>query len=140
MESSRDAPRQDTPPPVADSALLRWRLVLGPESSGQGGGGIWDGAEAALGGDPRLAGIDRALEFLYGEERQGGLQGSMPYVPTWLGDIRRYFPREVVAFMEKDAIERRGLKQLLLEPETLATLEKDVGLVATILSFKNVMP
>jgi uncharacterized protein with von Willebrand factor type A (vWA) domain len=42
--------------------------------------------------------------------------------------------------MEKDAIERRGLKQLLLEPETLQTLEKDVGLVATILAFKDQMP
>ena len=33
----------------------------------------------------------------------------MPYVPTWLGDIRRYFPRDVVAFLEQEAIERRGL-------------------------------
>ena len=70
----------------------------------------------------------------------GGLGASVPYVPTWLGDIRRYFPREVVAFMEKDAIERRGLKQLLLEPETLQTLEKDVSLVATMLAFKDLMP
>jgi Mg-chelatase subunit ChlD len=61
-------------------------------------------------------------------------------VATWLGDIRRYFPREVVAFMEKDAIERKGLKQLLLEPETLQSLEPDVGLVATILAFKHLMP
>ena len=121
-----------------EAALLRWRLALGPEPAGAGG--LWGEAEAALAGEPTLAGVDRALDFLYGEERQGGLQGSMPYVPTWLGDIRRYFPREVVAFMEKDAIERRGLKQLLLEPETLAGLEKDVGLVATILSFKSLMP
>jgi hypothetical protein len=64
----------------------------------------------------------------------------MPYVPTWLGDIRRYFPRETVAFLEKDAIENRGLKHLLFEPETLATLEKDIGLVATIMNFKDMMP
>ena len=125
----------------ADSAaLLRWRLVLGPESDARSGGGLFDAAEASIRTDPTLAGVDRALDFLYGEEREAGLGGSLPYVPTWLGDIRRYFPREVVAFMEKDAIERRGLKQLLLEPETLQTLEKDVGLVATILSFKNLMP
>jgi uncharacterized protein with von Willebrand factor type A (vWA) domain len=61
-------------------------------------------------------------------------------VPTWLGDIRRYFPRDVVAFMEKEAIDRRGLRQLLLEPETLASLEKDVALAATILGFKSLMP
>ena len=63
--------------------------------------------------------FDRALEFLYGDERSAGLESSATYIPTWLGDIRRYFPRDVVAFLEKDAIENRGLKQLLLEPETL---------------------
>lgn len=124
------------------AALLRWRLVLGADKQrqGSGGNGIWGEAEAALGADGRLAGIDEALSFLYSEERSAGLGGSSPYVATWLGDIRRYFPRDVVAFLEKDAIELRGLKQLLLEPETLDHLEKDVGLVATILAFKNLMP
>jgi hypothetical protein len=128
--------------PEAQAALLRWRLVLGPPPSGGGGAGgdLWAETQAALGQDADLAALDRALDFLYGAERTGGLAGSMPYVPTWLGDIRRYFPREVVAFMEKDAVERRGLKQLLLEPETLQTLEKDVGLVATLLAFKDMMP
>src|SRR5262249_10481882 len=45
-----------------------------------------------------------------------------------------------VSFMEKDAIERRGLKQLLFEPETLLSLERSIGLVATILAFKHLMP
>jgi VWA domain containing CoxE-like protein len=123
-------------------ALLRWRLVLGqPAEAGGGlGAAAWGDTEAALGEDADLAALDRALDFLYGGERTGALGASMPYLPTWLGDIRRYFPREVVAFMEKDAIERRGLKQLLLEPETLQALEKDVGLVATLLAFKNMMP
>ncbi|HEY7064504.1 MAG TPA: VWA domain-containing protein [Chloroflexota bacterium] len=124
----------------AQAALLRWRLVLGPPPGGAGAAGLWADAQAAVEQDARLAALDRALDFLYGGERTGSLEASMPYVPTWLGDIRRYFPREVVAFMEKDAIERRGLKQLLLEPETLQSLEKDIGLVATILAFKNLMP
>jgi Mg-chelatase subunit ChlD len=103
---------------------------------------LWQQAEAALRADGTLAGIDGALDFLYGEERERptGMGESRPYVPTWLGDIRRYFPREVVAFMEKEAIDRKGLKQLLLEPETLQTLEKNVDLVATILAFKDLMP
>jgi uncharacterized protein with von Willebrand factor type A (vWA) domain len=119
--------------------------VLGPPPAprtGQGiAGGIWDDAQGALDADARLGDLDRALDFLYGQdERSGGLEGSSPHVATWLGDIRRYFPRETVAFMEKDAIERKGLKQLLLEPETLQSLEKDAGLVATILAFKHLMP
>jgi len=127
----------------ARRALLRWRLVLGPQtaSQGGGGGGLWGEAEATIAGDAGLQGLDGALDFLYGEgERSAGSGASNPHVATWLGDIRRYFPREVVAFMEKDAVERKGLRQLLMEPEALQSLEKDVGLVATILAFKHLMP
>src|SRR4051794_28028900 len=98
----------------AEAALLRWRLILGPPPAGGGGQGLWQDADAAVASNPQLAGIDGALDFLYGDSRLGGLGDSVPYVPTWLGDIRRYFPHDVVAFMEKDAIELRGLKQLLL--------------------------
>jgi uncharacterized protein with von Willebrand factor type A (vWA) domain len=120
---------------------LRWRLVLGPQAGGQGAGGLWDGVEAALGVDPRLRDLDNALDFHYGQDdRSAGSGASSPHVATWLGDIRRYFPNEVVAFMEKDAVERKGLKQILMEPEVLQSLEKDVGLVATILAFKHLMP
>jgi hypothetical protein len=134
----------------ATRALLRWRMVLGtPQTKPSGGGcrpcsacggGMWGEAEREIEGNEQLRVIDDALDFLYGDERSGGLENSAPYVPRWLGDIRRYFPRDVVAFMEKDAIERRGLNQLLMEPETLQSLEKNVGLVATILSFKHLMP
>jgi Mg-chelatase subunit ChlD len=131
-------------PEAARRALLRWRLVLGPAGGQGGAGGIWSDAEAALAGDGRWGEVDRALDFLYGPEdqtdRSAGSGASSPHVATWLGDIRRYFPREVVAFMEKDAIEQKGLKQLLLEPEALQSLEKDVSLVATILAFKHLMP
>ena len=145
----------------AQGALLRWRLVLGPprgaggaragrggrmaprEAGAEGGDEMWGEAEAALRGDADLSGMDAALDFLYGGDERGrptGMGDSMPYVATWLGDIRRYFPREVVAFLEKEAIDRRGLKELLLEPETLQSLEKDVNLLATILTFKDRMP
>src|SRR5262245_62702090 len=125
--------------PEAEAALLRWRLVLGAPPD-PADATLWGEAHASVSQSADLAALDRALDFLYGGERTGGLAASMPYVPTWLGDIRRYFPRETVAFLEKDAIERRGLKQLLLEPETLATLERDVNLVATIVGFKDLMP
>lgn len=125
---------------TAEAALLRWRLILGPSRSGDGSGALWSGVEQQIGTDQQLAGVDQALDFLYGQERSAGLGGSVPYLPTWLGDIRRYFPTPVVSFLQKDAIEQRGLKQLLLEPETLASLEKDVSLAATILQYKEMMP
>ena len=68
-----------------------------------------------------------ALAQLYGgdEEKQKsrrnvGHGGSAPRVARWLGDIREFFPASVVQVIQKDAFERLGLKQMLLEPEFLA--------------------
>ncbi|MER3439722.1 MAG: hypothetical protein C4346_20200 [Chloroflexota bacterium] len=129
-----------SPDPRLDAALLRWRLVIGPEPHGAPASGMFGDAEAMIQNNAMLSGVDRALDFLYGDERGADLSASLPYVPTWLGDIRRYFPRQTVAFLEREAIERRGLRQLLFEPETLGALERDIHLVTTILGFKDLMP
>jgi Mg-chelatase subunit ChlD len=68
------------------------------------------------------------------------LQGSAPNVARWLGDIREYFPSSVVQLMQKDAMERLGLQQMLLEPEMLRSVQADVHLVATLLSLNRLMP
>jgi Mg-chelatase subunit ChlD len=128
--------------PQQDERLRRWRLLLG---------GGDDGTGHRLGGDD--AGIDAALGALYdhGEpgsgaggagkgSRRGGLGSSKPNVARWLGDIRRYFPASVVRVMQRDAIERLNLRQLLLEPELLEAVETDVHLVADLLALKDVMP
>jgi hypothetical protein len=59
---------------------------------------------------------------------------------SWLGDIREYFPPSVVRVMQKDALERLGLQQMLCEPELLSAVEPDVHLVATLLSLDRIMP
>ncbi|WP_372339590.1 VWA domain-containing protein [Nocardiopsis sp. CC223A] len=94
--------------------------------------------------------MDAALEALYnrgdtadsggGGGRSAGLGGSAPRVARWLGDIREYFPSTVVQVMQKDAMERLGLHQLLLEPEMMEAVEPDVHLVGTLLSLNRVMP
>jgi len=107
----------------------RWRLLLGEPSE--------------LDLPQQDAGIDRCLAALYepGEKKgKGGLGGSFPNVARWLGDIRGYFPSSVVQVMQRDAIDRLGLKQLLLEPEFLEAVEPDVHLVSTLLSLGQVMP
>jgi hypothetical protein len=117
----------------------RWRLAVGGE----------DQALAAE-DDQRLS---RALSMLYGEgeaaggsgggrggKGRGGLGRSAPSVARWLGDIRQFFPTPVVQVVQKDAMERLGLQQMLLEPELLAAIEADVNLVATLVSLRNVMP
>lgn len=88
--------------------------------------------------------MDAALEALYrddgGEKGRGSLGASAPNVARWLGDIRSYFPSDVVRVMQKDALERLNLQQMLLEPEMLAAAEPDVHLVATLLSLSRVIP
>jgi hypothetical protein len=61
-------------------------------------------------------------------------------VARWLGDIRTYFPSTVVQVMQRDAIDRLNLRQLLLEPEMLSSVEPDVHLVSTLLSLNGLLP
>mgnify|MGYP000530302262 CR=1 FL=1 len=112
--------------------LVRWRLVLG--------GGEADGTGVALQGEQ--LGMDKVLGQLYDAdgERKGGLGGSSPKVQRWLGDIRKYFPTPIVQVMQKDAYDRLGLQQMLLEKESLELVEADVHLVATLLNLKSIIP
>jgi Mg-chelatase subunit ChlD len=121
---------------TTDERLRRWRLALG----GDDDGGLSD----------RDRRIDLALAALYDAggggpargvpARRGGLGGSAPRVARWLGDIREFFPASVVQVIQKDAFERLGLKQMLLEPEFLAALEADVHLVADLIALRSAIP
>lgn len=126
-------------------ALLRWRLALGSgaeqTSAGFGLAGL-EAAAGALGVDPvRVKDLDGALSFVYDEGAKGGGAGrSRPYLPDWLAALRDFFSHDVVALVQKDAIERKGLTQLLFEPETLPFLERNVELVATLVAAKGMIP
>jgi len=117
-----------------EERLRRWRLVLG--------GGEADGI--CQGGGPSLSDsdskMDAALQALYDSERSGGLGKSCPNVARWLGDIRTYFPTSVVQILQKDAIERLNLRQMLLEPELLQEIVPDVHMVASLVSLAGVIP
>jgi len=112
----------------------RWTLALGVE----------DGAGGGLSDKDRR--INQALGALYDEPEDdakkgaGSLSRSSPRVAKWLGDIREFFPTPVVQVIQKDAFERKGLRQLLMEPEFLATLEADVELVADLVTMRDIMP
>lgn len=113
-----------------DDADRRWRLVLGAAADDELG--------RPAGAD---RGIDEALAALYEPgPKKAGLGASAPSVARWLGDIRRYFPTPVVSLLQRDAVERLDLEQLLLEPELLDTLEPNVDLVATLIGLGDVMP
>jgi hypothetical protein len=132
--------------------LRRWRLLLGSCAAPALGLGTLTGEDAA---------IDDALGALYddgGESgrlatggagggaggqaaaRTGALGRSAPRVARWLGDIRQYFPSTVVQVMQRDAIDRLDLRQLLFEKEMLETVQPDVHLVGSLLSLRSLMP
>lgn len=127
--------------------IERWRLVLGKtaEESLCQSAGMAVGAPI-LGG--QLAELDGALGAIYeneepekkGEPRSAGLGKSSVRLAKWLGDIRSYFPSDVVAVIQQDAIEKKGLKQLLFEPETLGQVEPNIDLVGTLMSLKEMIP
>src|SRR6266478_2557815 len=123
--------------------LKRWRLILGhhaQDSLAQMGGGCQL--------SPEQIGMDEALAAIYdetsGEEgrskRSAGLGPSAPSLAKWLGDIRSYFKEDVVTVIQNDAIEKKGLTQLLFEPETLKNVEPNPQLVGTLMSLKGRIP
>src|SRR4051812_37561427 len=107
-----------------DVELKRWRLVLGKDSQdclgGMCSGGGLQLSASQMEMDEALAAIyDETGEQQQSRQRSAGLGGSAPRLSKWLGDIRNYFKEDVVSVIQQDAIERRGLQQLLFEPEML---------------------
>ena len=139
--------------------LARWRLILGKmaddplKKMGCGMGLCGDG-ESILSSDQDE--VDEALEAVYpGDEEiskgewesdtEGRKHGytrakTFPRVARWLDQIRNFFPSDVVVLLQTDAIERRGMKELLFEPEIMARVEPSIDLASTVLAMKNMVP
>jgi Mg-chelatase subunit ChlD len=113
-----------------EEAVRRWRLILGGDQN--------DGTGYSLTGVDLQ--MDKTLSALYDSERSAGLGPSSPNVNRWLGDIRTFFPSSVVQVMQRDALQRLNLTQLLFEKEMLENVEADVHLVATLLTLSRVIP
>ena len=119
-----------------DKKISRWRLILGQD------------VDAKLGELSREDSImDMALAAIYdgtsgsGKGRGGaGLGSSAPHLSKWLGDVRTLFPPDVVSVIQADAIERKGLTKLLVEPETLASIKPDISIVSTLMALKGQIP
>ncbi len=123
--------------------IRRWRLILGSDSrqrfSDMGGGELTGEFDLM---DQALAAIyNRADAGGFGPSGAGAGRGpSNPQIARWLGDVRTLFDRDLVTVIQGDAMNRCGLKQLLLEPELLENLEPDLDLAAAILMLKEQIP
>lgn len=134
-------------------SLVRWRLVLGADAEQALGCGL-GGAEARQ---------DAALDFLYGREygpgrnvrgrgkgsggkevgksddRTGGLGDSVLSVPDWINQVHELFPTKTIERLEKDALERYNLNELVTNPDLLARAQPSMTLLKAVLQTKHLM-
>ena len=123
------------------SKLVRWRLMLGA------------GAQSALGCDldGAAAAQDHALGYLYDREygagrnvRQGGQRGgslddSAPTIPEWINQVHELFPRRTIERIEKDALERYKLDEMVTNPQVLERAQPSMSLLKAVLHTKHLM-
>lgn len=119
----------------------RWRLILG------------DFAEESLPLDDKNGDLDGALAFLYDREygegqgvrqqnggRRGGRGGSVLAVPAWMKRVKRLFPKKTVEIMQKQALDKYHMTELLTDETVLREMEPNMDLLKNILAFRSVMP
>ena len=120
--------------------LNRWRLVLGKYAADQI---PFEGASL------KMMEMEEALDYLYSreygeeqeirEDRKGGSGASQLTVPHWLTKIKTLFPRNTVEIMERHALEKYQMTELLTDPEVLRRLEPNKELLKTVMQLKHMM-
>lgn len=124
--------------------LIRWRLILGEEAEGTLSSMCGSAAGSTMLSAEELL-MDNALAQIYGNtsDASGGSTGhgmSAPQLTRWLGDLRALFAPMEIKIIQNDAITRKGLRQLLFEPEMLDSLEPDIGTASLLLTLKDQIP
>lgn len=125
-----------------DELLRRWRLVLGsdaePPPRREPSGGRLDQVDQAR---------DQALGFLYDrefEEREAGREGGRgrpsPHAVKWLSQVRGLFPKSACEVLQREALQRYGLHELLRDPETLAQATPSMDLAKALIALMPSLP
>jgi hypothetical protein len=136
-----------------DPGLERWRLILGAAAENS----------MSLGASGTGARRDAALDWLYGRDEElcergirggGGRRGRAGERPEkreggdgpcaltavdWLDEIHRLFPRETVERLERDAVERYGINEIVTDPDLLERIEPSASLLRAVLRTKHLM-
>lgn len=120
-------------------SLNRWRLILGSFSN--------------LEIDNEYSEIDETLNFLYDREytQNGGYsldnfnnsnsskEKSALTVPKWISKVKKLFPKETIEVMQKQALEKYKLTEILTDENILKEIEPNIELLKNILTFKDMM-
>jgi len=130
--------------PASDQELAliaRWRLVLGKSA---------DACNIGFGGNEDAERIEALLGFLHESGGQG--TGSKPggrtgsrggghalNVPEWIEQVNELFPAQAKEVLERELISKRGISELLEQPELLEKIEPNMELVKTLLTHKDLL-
>lgn len=120
-------------------SLNRWRLILGSFSN--------------LEIDNEYSEIDETLNFLYDREytqndrysldnfnnSNSSKEKSVLTVPKWILKVKKLFPKETVEIMQKQALEKYKLTEILTDENILKEIEPNIELLKNILTFKDMM-
>ncbi len=116
----------------------RWRLILG------------EGCEDTLGGlSDEWQRTDSVLSYLYDREygpgrnvrtgRRGSLDDSQLTIPEWINDVHELFPARTIERIERDALERYQLEELVTSPELLRRATPSATLLKAVMRTKHLM-
>jgi len=140
--SNKNDSANNTPSPRDQySKKSRWRLVMG------------NGCEDLCGELNEHDSLqDRCLSFLYdregsgrnvkpaeGQGKQGGSEPSQLTVPDWINQIHGLFPKATIDRLEKDALERYQLNEMVTNPQVLKRAEPNTTLLKAVLRTKHLM-
>ncbi|TXJ14396.1 VWA domain-containing protein [Brachyspira aalborgi] len=120
-------------------SLNRWRLILGSFSN--------------LEIDNEYSEIDETLNFLYDREytqnsgysldnfnnSNSSKEKSALTVPKWISKVKKLFPKETVEIMQRQALEKYKLTEILTDENILKEIEPNIELLKNILTFKDMM-
>jgi Mg-chelatase subunit ChlD len=121
--------------------LVRWRLVLGHDAE-QGLGCGLEGEDARR---------DGTLGYLYnreygagrnvrpGQRGPGSLDPSALTVPEWINAVHELFPKRTIERIEKDALERYKLDEMVTNPDLLSRAQPSQTLLKAVLHTKHLM-
>ncbi len=71
--------------------------------------------------------------------RKGGGEDSVLQTVDWLDEIHRLFPRETIERLERDAVERYEITDVVTDPAVLPRIEPNPALLRAVLRTKHLM-
>ncbi|MEV5408189.1 VWA domain-containing protein [Thermopolyspora sp. NPDC052614] len=150
---------------MPDPGLERWRLILGEAAERYTGAlsgeaarrdralewlygrdpdrqrrGVRRGGAGGGGDDHQRGGAGgKGGDHRRGGDRQGGSGPSVLTTVDWLDDVHRLFPKETIERLERDAVERYGIHEVVTDPTVLARVEPNETLLRAVLRTKHLM-